>query len=524
MRPDWITATPPTPNGNLHVGHLAGPYVAADVLRRFQVAEGLRPKCTTGMDDHQNYVVIRAREESLSPDQTADLYGAEITEVWQRADVEFDRITCPRADPEYTPFAQRFFLKLMSSGAVVAKRRALPHCDRCSTWLFDGLVAGRCPHCGTPSYGGMCEACSWPNDCQEITDPTCRLCDGPATLREIERFFLPLQPYEAELSSFWEQVEMPPRVESLCEDMLSKGLPEIAISHPSNWGVPVPVDGFRGQTILPLFEMAPGFLLQWGELDDLPAQGSVNFFGFDNAYFQVALIPVLFMQFEPDLPLPRAFVVNEFFRLEGSKFSTSRRHLVTGAEALAAASSDALRFHVLANRPHGRQTDFSLSGLADTQRRLEENWNGWLQRLVAQLQTECAGFVPAEQPDGYGWPALARRSQRALEDLRDSYSVRGFDLRRATVTLDQMVEAVNEFAFLHAHCQSARERQQSIVAQLVVASALAKASAPVMPRGSRRLAELLGDGGTSSLGPTALTPLPAGRPITPTDEPLFGAD
>ncbi|MFC9503157.1 class I tRNA ligase family protein [Streptomyces sp. NPDC057002] len=524
----WITATPPTPNGELHVGHMAGPYLAADVLRRFTLAERERVLMTSGLDDHQSYVAVRGELDGHTGEEVADLNGERITRGWDLAGADFDRLVAPRRDPGYAEFVQAFFQKLYDNGVLVPRTRPLPYCVPCDRWLYEAYVSGGCPHCGSGSNGNACEPCGRPNDCGDLVDPHCVVCGAEAELRPQTRLYLPLAPFADRLARFWRDTPMPPHLRALCERMLGDGMPEIAVSHPSDWGVPVTVPGFEDQRTFVWFEMAPGYLLQCDPDSARPSVGPVQFFGYDNGYFHAVLFPALFMAWDPEMPLARAFVVNEFYRLEGKKFSTSRRHAVWALEALKEGGVDALRFHVLRDRPNGRQTNFSRGDLVRAREHLDTVWNDWLNRLVQALRAETGGVVPAQRPAGAdGWELLEARLTRLCGELREAYSVEGFDTRRAVGLLDEVVRCGTDFGHVHRH---ERERpagrdayRAALSGELAVASALAAWAAPVVPMGAARLSEALGWDPARRVDAAALAPPPAGTVLTLPDGPVFGS-
>ncbi|MBO4210587.1 class I tRNA ligase family protein, partial [Micromonospora echinofusca] len=522
----WITATPPTPNGELHIGHMAGPYVAADVLRRFLVADGAEVRMTTGLDDHQSYVAVRGILDDRTGREVADTCGTRIRSAWSGAGVLFDRVVEPAALPGYADFVRAFFQKLHDTGAIVARTRPLPYCVPCDRWLYEAYVSGACPHCGAGSNGNACEVCGRPNDCGDLGDPRCVPCGAPAELRDQTRLYFPLAPFTEQLTRFWAQVAMPPHLRVLCERMAADGLPEIAVSHPGDWGVPVPVPGFEDQRIYVWFEMAPGYLLEYDPVGARPTEGPVQFFGFDNGYFHAVLFPAEFLAWAPDLPLPRAFLVNEFYQLEGKKFSTSRRHAVWALEGLATGGSDAVRYQVLRDRPTGRQTSFSPTDLVAARQHLHDRWNGWLADLCEQVVAETGGTAPDAQPGGPAWETLHGRLGRICAELREAYSVEAFDPRRAVSLLDEVVALATDYGHVHRH---ERDRPQgtpayraALAAQLAVASALAAWAAPVLPQGAARLSDRLGLPADRPVTVAALAPVPAGQVVGPVTEPIFG--
>ncbi|MEU0400238.1 class I tRNA ligase family protein [Streptomyces sp. NPDC006197] len=529
----WITATPPTPNGDLHIGHLAGPYLAGDVLRRFLAAEGAGPvRYTTGLDDHQSYVPVRGLNDGgRKGEEVADGYGASIESVWRQAGADFDAIVRPRRDVGYQSAVQEFFGRLHEAGHIVARTRPLPYCTGCERWLYEAYLKGDCPHCGSGSNGNACEPCGRPNDCADLANPVCTGCGATPELRDCERLYFPLAPWEEQLTAFWEQVDMPPHLRSLCERMRADGLPEIAVSHPSEWGVPVPVEGFTEQRIYVWFEMAPGYLLEWtGAGGTGPAPAPVQFFGFDNGYFHALLFPAAFRAYDPEIALPKAFVVNEFYRLEGLKFSTSRRHAIWAHEELARTSADVLRYHVLSDRPNGRQTSFSSSALELSRARLAERWDGWLGRLLTAVAESADGLAPAEAPRGPAWERLRARLTETVGQLREAYGaeIGGYDARRAIALLDEAVCLAEDFGHVNGfeaeRPDGAAAHRSALSAQLAVAAALSAWAAPALPYGSARLTALLG------LAPEprrvdaeALAPLAPGTPVAAWPGAVFSA-
>ncbi|PSK90961.1 methionyl-tRNA synthetase [Murinocardiopsis flavida] len=522
----WITVPQPATNGEMHIGHLAGPYIAADVLHRFLRAENVPSVLTTGLDITESHVAMRALKEGVKPIEAADEYCGLIVRAWSEAAIDFDEIVVPQRDPGYESFVQRFFGRLYEQGVIVPRTRPLPYCAKCERWLHDAYVSGGCPHCGSESGGSICEICSMPNDNADLTAPRCAICERPAQLRSCERLFLPLAPFEQRLAEFWEQADMTPQVRALCENLTAEGLPELAVSHPVDWGVPTAVPGFDDQRILPWVEMAPSYLRQLPASHGPPPADTVQFFGIDNSFFQAVLIPVLFSAYAPAGNLPSKLVTNEFYLLNGAKFSTSRRHVVWALEALDAFGADTVRFHVLADRPTGRQTSFTAAELERTSDHLRHRWSGWLHRLLTAVESDCGGVVPDLPPSGPAWSELAGRLRRCVAELSEAYSINGFDPRRATALLDEIVACAEDFGHVQAHHrdrpQGRSAYEQALVAQLAVAAGLTAWAAPVLPRGAERLAALLGLPHFGPVHVDALRPPVPGTRLPVPAEPVFG--
>ncbi|MDQ6774421.1 MAG: class I tRNA ligase family protein [Candidatus Dormibacteraeota bacterium] len=531
----WITAAGPTPNGDLHIGHLAGPYVAADVVRRHLCGSGTRVAMTTERDEHQSYVELIARRDGVSAEVVADTYGARIERSWKDAEIEFDACIRPRHEPGFVEFVQGFFTQLYEGGDLVTRKTPLPFCRACRRWLYDGHLTGLCPHCGAESGGEACEACGRFNTHSDLLRPTCVSCGVEADLVDGCRIFFPLAPYADQLRAFWQRVVMPTHLRVLCEQMLAEGLPEIVVSHPSAWGIPVPLAGFEDQRLSATFEGAPVYLYQAGraaELLHLPlnylteasSEASwVQFFGFDNGYFYAVVVPALLLAHDAKSRLPTAYVVNELYQLEGRKFSTSRRHAVWAGDLLATTDPDVLRFHVMKDRPVGRQTSFSMAALERTREHLRQVWDGWVTRLLA-LAADHGALVPPERPHGREWDILQARLRCTLAEVVVAYSLPTLDLRRVTALLDELVHLGVDFGHIQSHNgpAQAEARAGALVAQLVVAQALAAWASPLMPAACARLARAIGYHDVLGVSDAALRVPEPGRRIEIPAGPIFG--
>lgn len=460
-----VTATPPTPNGDLHVGHLSGPYLAADMLARSARQAGREVLYLSGSDDHQSYVMRRARAENTSPEDIADRFAQKMATTLERAGCELSAFSRPRTSKHHVEIVGRFFAQLYERGKLVPRTKEVLYCDQCRLHLFEAHVGGSCPHCGSASDGCACEACGRPNDCADLDAPRCKYCGTAPSRLSVERLYLPLADYADRLRDFHARTSMAPHLRALCATMLSAGLPEIAVSHVSDWGIPFPAARFAGQKIYVWAEMAPGFFAEAQEV--LDRRGScqswkqiwftdeyriVQCFGFDNAYFHTLLFPALFMAYDENLRLPDAFVTNEFLRLNGEKFSTSRNHAIWGSEILDTLGADYLRYYLAKIRPEAEQTNFRLKGCA---RALHDEFvlefAPWLREYEGRRLRELAGGAP--EPGA--WTDSQRAFLSQLESLRDevsrAYTAETFSARRAARAISHAMRSAREFALAHSH-------------------------------------------------------------------------
>jgi len=500
-----VTATPPTPNGDLHLGHLSGPYTGADIYNRFLKMNGVQSGYLSGADDHQSYVPLKAGRIGLTPRETADKFAVAITETLAMANIHPDLFVRPETSEHHIPMIKEFLAKLHKEGKLIEREIDALYCDTCDKYLYEAHVSGNCPHCRAGSDGNACEQCGRPNTCADLLDASCKHCRQTPGTRKFKQLFFPLSQYEDKLKAFWANVSMGPHMHALCEKMLADGLPDIPITHLSDWGIEVPVEGYEEHRIYVWFEMAPGYLAATSELTGQGWESVwknqdaeiVQFFGFDNGYFHAVLFPALFMAYDEEIRLPDAFVTNEFFRLEGLKFSTSRGHAIWGREMLAQVSSDIVRFYLSYNRPETEQTNFEMKHFEDTvEQELVKGWNGWLQGLLAKTEAEYGGIVP----DAGAWSSEHRRFfqsvDRLVQDAAAAYEAKTFSPQQATRLLCELARTADRFGKAEAHLQGIPsrkdERRTGIALELLAAKTMAMIAAPILPEFAHRLWRDLG--------------------------------
>ncbi|MEM7049899.1 MAG: class I tRNA ligase family protein [Acidobacteriota bacterium] len=503
-----VTATPPTPNGDLHVGHLSGPYLGADIFTRYCRQRGREAAYLSGADDHQSYTETKGAVLGQTPRQVADRFGDAIVETLRQADIEISHFARPLTSTHHRALTAEVFARLVDRGAIVKRQAPTLYCVPCERFLFEAHVVGSCPHCGASSNGNACEACGRPNDSAELHDPSCKRCGGEPELRPQERFFFPLAPFAERLERYWDGVQMGAHLRSLCDVMLSDGLPDIAVSQQSDWGIPVPVEGFEDQAIYVWFEMAPGYLAATRELGEQAEDAFwrsaeaevVQFFGFDNGYFHAVLFPAIFMAFDDSLRLPTTFVTNEFYRYEGEKFSTSRNHAMWARELLAEVPVDVARYCLAFDGPEREQSNFTLAGLRETARReLMDGWERWLRSLGRKL-AQVEGVVPSTG----GWTAEQQSFFQSLIDLSadaaEAYEAASFSPQRAARVLSEVVREAHRFGSGQEHWRALPGRYEewrtALALEVLAAKTLALLAAPLMPRFSARLLSALGREGS----------------------------
>jgi methionyl-tRNA synthetase len=531
-----VYAAPPTPNGDLHLGHLSGPYLAVDVLPRYLRMRGVQVMAHTGTDDFQTYVATKGLATDRSPQAVTAHFGDRIVGTLDRFGIRPDHFLRPSQTPAYTTFVQAFFTRLRDQGALVLRDAPSLHCPTCDHYVHEARVGGLCPHCQTPTSGNGCERCYRPNDCADLIEPSCNHCGTPVQVVSTRRYYFDLESQRQALTGFQAAVSANPHVKALLQSLLDGELPTISVSHIADWGIPVP--DRPGQVLYEWFEMAAGFLYSatqlspdgcWESLWKDAETAVVQCFGFDNAFFFAAFLPAVLSAYDPAIRLPQALVSNEFYRLDGHKFSTSRNHAVWGDEALAHLPTDVVRFVLSHDRPQSEQTSFSLARLRHVALdRLIGPVQSWLYALQTDLQQECQSQSPVPlAPEAY--TEAQRHFVTRLGDLAaavgQAYEMAGFDLQRAARLLLELVSTATDFHHGQRYLQEvpslAPTWATSIALELAAVKVFALLAAPVMPGVAHDLLLALGDDATSLIWPTTAMPLPAGRPITALTVPAF---
>jgi methionyl-tRNA synthetase len=524
-----VFASPPTPNGDLHLGHLSGPYSGADILARARRLAGEEALYLVGSDIHQSYVPEKAREHGVEPLALAKAFDEEISQLLRGMGFSNAGYVRPRDGDLHAETVAGFVRVLHRDGTVEARTEDCLYCARCDRYLFAAHVTGSCPHCGDDDCdAGLCEKCAWPNTGADLREPRCNHCGGPPVLRPFTRLIFPLSRYADRLRAYHRRIVMSPQLESLVDDLIEHGLPDIAITHVTDWGIPVPVDGFAGQCVDVWAEMVPGYFAELAEA--LRAAGRnqrdwqqvwndatvVQFFGWDNGYFHALLFPALMMAYDPGLKLPAALATNEFFLLDDEKFSTSREHAIWGSALIAEVPADVVRFALACDRPQFSRTNFTLERfreLADGV--LAGAWQGWLSRLFAALGEHAGGRIPDRAPATTTQRLFVEGLGTLAADGLAAYTVGQFSPRRAARTLQELVHRATDFAAgqdrLRRGPRASPIALAGLAAEAQAAKLLAQLAAPIMPGFGQHLWTALGCAGAPAWDEQAR--LEPGRPI-----------
>ncbi|MEG8182119.1 class I tRNA ligase family protein [Nocardia terpenica] len=543
-RPVLILPSFPTPNGELHLGHIAGPLLTADACRRAVLATGARAHLLLGTVGHQTQVAAAAAAAGLSFHELAERNTDAITAGLAAAGVEWDVFVRP-SEPSYPAMATTVFRRLLTEGALVTRSEPTNYCEPCGRFLLEAFVSGSCPHCGSDQTAGIeCEACALPYNDRELVDPRCAGCGAAASQRMLTRYFLPLEPLRDRLTDYLRGTAMNARLRGYVDRVLGKPLPDLPVSTPTTNGIPIHVEQTGGadpaladQRMYSAFELAARYLValdklareqgaaDWSAYAAEQRPRTVLFFGFDNAFLRAFAFPAVLGTFTDALPLPDTLVCNEFYLLEGAKFSTSRRHAVWARAAFTAANADQLRLHLAATTPDVRRRNFTAAGYAAfVSEELIGRWQAWIDEVGVRTRKYFGGRAP----EGGGWNVETERFYGQITDFAAAavlgYLPERFNARSVVAAMRVFVTQALDFAETStdvlAATPAAGVARTSVALELMAVRTLAMALTPLAPTVAARLAAALGepDGIPCAIDPRWVRP---GTDIT-FDTGLFG--
>jgi len=373
-----VTSALPYANGPIHIGHLAGVYIPADIYARFLRSSGEDVLFIGGSDEHGVPITIKARNEGMTPQQVVDKYHSIIKQSFRELGISFDVYSRTSA-PVHHETASEFFSTLNDKNCFVKKTSSQYYDEEVGQFLADRYITGICPHCSyEKAYGDQCENCGTSLNATDLIQARSVLSGSPPVLRETLHWFLPLENYEAWLKEWileqhrddWKQ-----NVYGQCKSWLDSGLQARAVTRDLDWGVPVPLPSAQGKVLYVWFDAPIGYISasrEWAatKFPDKPEAWEpywksadtklVHFIGKDNIVFHCIIFPVM-LKAEGSYILPDNVPANEFLNLENDKISTSRNWAVWLHEYLLEfpGRQDVLRYVLTANAPETKDNDFT---------------------------------------------------------------------------------------------------------------------------------------------------------------------
>lgn len=405
-----VTAALPYANGPLHIGHVAGCYLPADIYCRYQRAQKRDIKFIGGSDEHGVPITIRAMKEGITPQQVVDKYHAMIKESLFGMGISFD-IYSRTSNKVHHGTASAFFKKLYDDGLFEEKETEQYYDEKAKVFLADRYITGTCPVCGNPNaYGDQCERCGSSLSPEQLINPKSTLSDAVPVKRKTKHWYFPLQNYEPWLKQWIleEHKEWKNNVYGQCKSWLDSGLQSRAMTRDSNWGIKVPLPDAEGKVLYVWFDAPIGYISATKELTDQWADywcqddtKLVHFIGKDNIVFHCIIFPAM-LKAHGHFVLPDNVPANEFLNIEGDKVSTSRNWAVWVNEYLQdfPEQQDVLRYVLCANAPETKDNDFTWKDFQERNNsELVAIFGNFINRAMVLMHKLCKGKVPPLHSD-----------------------------------------------------------------------------------------------------------------------------
>jgi methionyl-tRNA synthetase len=418
-----LTAALPYANGPVHIGHLAGCYLPADIYARYLRAQKKDVKFVCGSDEHGVPITIRAMKEGITPQEVVDKYHAIIKDSFEQMGISFD-IYSRTSNAIHHKTASDFFTNLYDKGLFEEKETEQYYDEEKKTFLADRYIIGTCPVCGNENaYGDQCERCGSSLSPEQLINPKSALSDAVPVKKKTTHWYFPLQNYEPFLKQWIleEHKDWKNNVYGQCKSWLDKGLQPRAMTRDSNWGVKVPLPNAEGKVLYVWFDAPIGYISATKELTEdwenywcKKDTKLIHFIGKDNIVFHCIIFPAM-LHAHGNFVLPENVPANEFLNIEGDKVSTSRNWAVWVDEYLKdfPDQQDVLRYVLCANAPETKDNDFTWKDFQDrTNGELVAIFGNFVNRTFVLMHKLCKGKVPILHAD-----VLDELDKKLLEEI-----------------------------------------------------------------------------------------------------------
>ena len=504
-----ITAALPYTNGPVHIGHLAGVYVPADIYARYQRLQNKDVAFICGSDEHGVPITIKAKKEGITPQQVVDKYHGIIKKSFEEFGISFDNYSRTSAEIHHKT-ASDFFKKLYEDGKFTEEVTEQLYDEEANQFLADRYITGTCPKCGNEeAYGDQCEKCGSSLNATDLINPKSAISGNVPVLKETKHWFLPLNEYEDFLKQ-WILVDhkkdWKTNVYGQCKSWIDDGLRPRAVTRDLDWGIPVPVEGADGKVLYVWFDAPIGYISatkEWAARENKNWEDywkddktkMLHFIGKDNIVFHCIIFPAM-LKAEGSYILPENVPANEFLNLEGNKISTSKNWAVWLHEYLEdfPNQQDVLRYTLTANAPETKDNDFTW---ADFQTRnnseLVAIFGNFINRVVVLTNKYYGGIVP--EPSTF-----SEIDEQTLNELKAypaviASSLERYRFREAQAELMNVARLGNKYLADEEPWKTFKtdeDRTKTVMyIALQIASALAVLSEPFLPFTSDKLKNML---------------------------------
>ena len=504
-----ITAALPYTNGPVHIGHLAGVYIPADIYARFQRMQGKDVAFVCGSDEHGVPITLKAKKEGITPQQVVDKYNGIIKQSFEDFGISFDNYSRTTSKIHHDT-ASEFFKKLHSEGKFIEQVTQQLYDADANQFLADRFVVGTCPKCGNKeSYGDQCESCGTSHNATDLIHPKSAITGAVPSLKETKHWFLPLDKYEPFLKDWIleeHKKDWKTNVYGQCKSWIDDGLRPRAVTRDLDWGIPVPAPDAEGKVLYVWFDAPIGYISatkQWAARENKDWEPYwkdkdtklLHFIGKDNIVFHCIIFPSM-LKAEGSYILPNNVPANEFLNLEGNKISTSKNWAVWLHEYLEdfPDQQDVLRYVLTSNAPETKDNDFTWADFqARNNNELVAIFGNFINRVTVLTHKYYDGVTPSEG-------TLSQIDVKTLETVRAypaviESSIERYRFREAQQELMNVARLGNKYLADQEPWKTIKTDEQRtktvMFVALQIASALAILSEPFLPHTSKKLKEML---------------------------------
>ncbi|MGC8765279.1 MAG: methionine--tRNA ligase [Brevinematia bacterium] len=504
-----VTSALPYANGPIHLGHLAGAYLPADVFVRFLRLNGDDVVYICGSDEHGVPITLRADSEGISPREVVDKYHKNMYESFKKMHIDFDNFS-GTARPMHYKLSQHFFMNLYEAGHIVKKTEKQYFDEKAKKFLPDRYIEGKCPHCGYErARGDQCDKCGKLLNPMELIEPKSVITGEKPVIKETTHWYFKLQDFEERLVEWiGSKTNWKENVRNFVLGWIKKeGLRERAITRDIDWGVPVPLEEAEGKVLYVWFDAPIGYIsstIEWSEKIGQPEKWKeywfdkntklIHFIGKDNIPFHAVIWPAMLMGQKEEYILPYDIPANEYLTLEGDKFSTSQNWALWVDEYLEEFPPDPLRYYLASNAPETKDADFSWKAFQlKNNEELANIYGNFANRVLTFVERKFGGIVPdASYTDVER--SVFNEVEQKIRDLKAAYA--NFSVREASKLMMDIARIGNKYFDDTKPWTLDEEIRLKTVMNtcLNLLRILCVASYPIIPETSLKLWGMLGEG------------------------------
>lgn len=440
-----VTITPPTPNGDLHIGHIAGPFLGADIFTRTQRLKGAKCYLVSYSDDYQSYLVRKAMESGTDAVSLAKVNSAKIQESLRMAGIQVDHWLESHENRHFEDATQMLYEFAQTRNLIEPKTSLEPYCEHCDVWGYEAFARGGCNHCGHSSDPSQCEFCAMAPSAPLMSELACILCSQPVVFKRVERRVLKLPMVAQALRERLDSAPMRPQLRAWVRDAYDSGLIDWGVTRPGEAGLKLYDD--EAHRVHTWFMGQAGYFAALKELSEHNPQASdayqllfaddthlVNFLGMDCSYSHVLAYPAQVL-LNARFKFKNAFYTNAFLKLDGVDFSTSRGHAIWARDLVGDACADSVRFYVSLVAPEEQTENFEVLAF----------W-AWRERIFGELLPAITSALARDTavPDMTDGIVLSEQEVSLIEQWQQSARHDEFSMKGMAQVLMQMLDAISE--------------------------------------------------------------------------------